>query len=638
MKKILLFSLITLLSITAFGQKKAKKYDAAYFNNFPSYEEVIKAYFMENEYDVKYNYTHKFGKKYDGWYIILKDEKGTETDERLIWSARAKKFKNLKTRGEKSGNLEGTKAALNLFIRGIEPSFYKQYPVYGYPDYQTDVIELLENEQNLSAELMEVLARSYSSKGTETLMPGQFGGEKEVLEYDKTFNPKDFSKDRLETYMSYMDKSIATFKELSEKHTTYQTLVGSIRTKYYNEYMTAYYALRFTGQKKAAKKYLVDDLYNDFQIKTAINMLKTCATNGILFTYGDNDTYQLIYAQDKLGIRPDVRVINTSLANLGRYINFIKTEYNINTSLKMDGYKLDNNDYLTVTKGSERTNIQDFLKSINEDENLFVDEETKVRYFPSNTLYMKINIKGLGYQMGISRRLEEDALNWTLGKRYMTKSDLFILDVIASDFWRSPVYFSLGASPILSDLGLRKYTEIEGLAYRLLPNGVHDFTLLRTNVLYVFKYSDASKVNWYSSENGGYALQYFTAFKATLDYQKNHTGAGDENMEKTLNKLESAFPLQQTSYKYYASAFAGFCYDIELEDRGDAFLKKGVQEVHDFFKTIENQENFNYYDQQNINWFLYSADKLTTTADIYNRADFKDLEEVFQPYFLKYGQ
>jgi|GEM_PF-4438004 len=53
-------------------------------------------------------------------------------------------------------------------------------------------------------------------------------------------------------------------------------------------------------------------------------MLKSCPTNAILFTHGDNDTYPLYYAQQKLNIRPDVSVINISLLNLVAYADLFR--------------------------------------------------------------------------------------------------------------------------------------------------------------------------------------------------------------------------------------------------------------------------------------------------------------------------
>ncbi|MFO7922969.1 MAG: DUF2723 domain-containing protein [Bacteroidales bacterium] len=211
----------------------------------------------------------------------------------------------------------------------------------------------------------------------------------------------------------------------------------------------------------------------------AWNYLNSCAPGAILFTYGDNDTFPLWYAQEVEGIRTDVRVVNLSYLSADWYIDQMKRKvYDsdpLPLSIKHDQYVQGTRDIIYLLDRMEDPaglkSALDFALSDDPGKKIQLSPTDFVDYIPSNRFFLEVDslqVIRTGTVAPDRAHLIEPVLEWQIDRNYITKSGLAVLDLLATNNWERPVYFAITV-PQSEYLGLSDYFQLEGMAYRLVP-------------------------------------------------------------------------------------------------------------------------------------------------------------------------
>ena len=213
----------------------------------------------------------------------------------------------------------------------------------------------------------------------------------------------------------------------------------------------------------------------------AIDYLESCAPNAIFITFGDNDTYPLWYAQEVQGIRRDIRVINSSLMGTDWYFNQLR--YKVNKSDPIDviwtpdqiiGSKRDAIYYYPRAPGAKvdqskpmdlYTMMKDYAGS-DDPSRMVPNDDDYLNIFPTKKVKIPVDTN-LVRQNGTVNPGDSvvSEVDFDIPKDALGKNESAILNIIAANKWKRPIYFT---SPY-DELGFASYLRTDGFTYRLVP-------------------------------------------------------------------------------------------------------------------------------------------------------------------------
>ncbi len=339
----------------------------------------------------------------------------------------------------------------------------------------------------------------------------------------------------------------------------------------------------------------------------------------MIFTIGDNDTFALWYAQEIEGYRTDVKTINTSLLATDWYIDQLKRKtyesdaipsqmthpryaYGILDYIKyeslLDTVRWDIKDFMNwVASDNPKTKYKSLLEQTGEDPRRLPKGTQEMVFYPTNKIRVKVNKENVlksGAVKAEDKALIVPYIDIDLPESGMTKNQIMMLDILANNDWKRPIYFTGGSYADAEYIWMKEYLQLEGLVYKLVPirtpqNTENPYIMGRLDA--DLMYDIVMNWSWGNSESPDIYHDTETR-KNSISFRSNMARLAEKLIEENKNEkakniLDLAMEKMPLDYFGYYSLLAPFVdtyYRLEAFSSAQNLAKKVASKYRDELK------------------------------------------------------
>jgi tetratricopeptide (TPR) repeat protein len=360
------------------------------------------------------------------------------------------------------------------------------------------------------------------------------------------------------------------------------------------------------------------------------NYLQSCEPNAIIFTYGDNDTFPLWYAQEVEGIRTDIRVCNTSYLQADWYIDQMKRQAYESDPLPISWEHKDfvqgTHDVAYVMEATPQAiDLRTALEFVRTDDSRYKKlpgYSQDIDYIPSRTLTYKVDSAAVVNSGTLSPghlpyMLNEMTIDMS-SKNTLGKQELIILDILRTNNWQRPLYFAITVPPD-QFVRLDGFMQQTGMAHQIVPLNTKDSSLtintekMYDNVMNKFKWGNVNKPGIYLDETvmrmcKSYRMNVFSVLARKLIEEGQN-----EKALKTLDKAMEVLTPENVPLDYSAVYIPEYYYILGEKEKAEAIYDQMARIAVD-----------------NLNWFFRLHPSLRTSVMFPLEQNMAVLQEVIR--------
>jgi len=369
-------------------------------------------------------------------------------------------------------------------------------------------------------------------------------------------------------------------------------------------------------------------------VEMARNYLAGVGPQGILITHGDNDTFPLWYAQEVEGVRTDVRICNTSLLGTDWHIGQMKYACNdskpLALSVSQDQYLYGTNDYVRIADSRNQViPLSDVMMVFRHPEAKLVTQDgRKIDYIVSRKVSIPVNKENVLKYGILSEKFAEEipdeiVLEIPAGKDYLSKPELFMLDLLSNYQWDRPIHVLSQGGDL--NMGIKDYLMYDGYTCKFTPLknkitstdiGKVDADVLYDKVMDLYSWEDIGRDDYYVDYQNNYTfLGVVSQRDVFLNTAEALKKAGEnEKAEQVLDKCVRVFPDKVYPYDSICLGFthndivsigiASLYYQLGAKEKASALAQRIGEEL---------SESTRFY----LSFYEYAESEFKLSCDLF---------------------